>query len=123
MGFFFGGRKDGSFVPARRVEWGGDLPLRSTAMSHKHANLLRSIFQDPLSANIHWREIESLLHHLGAAVEPTHGARYRVVLNKVEGFFHHPHNSSTCSKTDIKQLREFLGHAGVTLSAYEKGPD
>jgi len=92
-------------------------------MSHKHANLLRSIFQDPLSANIHWREIESLLHHLGAAVEPTHGARYRVVLNKVEGFFHHPHNSSTCSKTDIKQLREFLGHAGVTLAAYEKGPD
>lgn len=92
-------------------------------MSHKHANLLRSIFQDPLSANIHWREVESLLHHLGAAVEPTHGARYRVVLNKVEGFFRHPHNSSTCSKTDIKQLREFLGHAGVSLSAYEKGPD
>ena len=36
-------------------------------MSHKHAHLMRSIFQDPLSANIHWREVESLLHHLGAA--------------------------------------------------------
>ena len=35
-------------------------------MSHKHANLMRSIFQDPPSANIHWREVESLLHHLGA---------------------------------------------------------
>ena len=35
-------------------------------MSHKHAHLMRSIFQDPPSANIHWREIESLLHHLGA---------------------------------------------------------
>ena len=37
-------------------------------MSHKHAHLMRSIFQDPPSANIHWREIESLLHHLGAEV-------------------------------------------------------
>ena len=52
-------------------------------MSH-HLNLLRTIFQDPVSGNIHWREIESLLHHLGATVEPSHGARFRVVLNNVE---------------------------------------
>ena len=68
-------------------------------MSHKHASLMRSIFQDPPSANIHWREIESLLHHLGAEVEPSHGARFKVTLNKVEAFLHHPHNSSTCSRT------------------------
>ncbi len=90
-------------------------------MSHKHAHLMRSIFQDPLSANIHWREIESLLLHLGADIEPSHGARFKITLNKVEGFLHHPHNSSTCSKTDIKALRELLTHAGVTLSAYESG--
>ena len=29
-------------------------------MSHKHATQLRSIFHDPISANIHWREVESL---------------------------------------------------------------
>ena len=90
-------------------------------MSHKHAHLMRSIFQDPLPANIHWREIESLLHHLGAEVEPSHGARFKVTLNKVEAFLHHPHNSSTCSKTDIKAIREMLSHAGVTLSSYEAG--
>ena len=90
-------------------------------MSHKHAHLMRSIFQDPPSANIHWREIESLLHHLGADIEPSHGARFKITLNKVEAFLHHPHNSSTCSKTDIKQLREFLTHAGITVSAYEAG--
>ena len=39
-------------------------------MSHKHINLLRAIFHDPVSGNIHWREIESLLHHLGASVDP-----------------------------------------------------
>jgi hypothetical protein len=90
-------------------------------MSHKHAALMRSIFQDPPSANIHWREIESLLSHLGAEIEPSHGARFKITLNKVEAFLHHPHNSSTCSKNDIKTIREVLAHAGVTLSSYEAG--
>jgi hypothetical protein len=46
-------------------------------MSHKQANLLRAFFEDPLAANIHWREIESLLNHLGADVEAAHGAHRR----------------------------------------------
>ena len=88
-------------------------------MSHKHQHLLHAIFQDPPGANLHWREVESLLQHLGASIESAHGARFRIVLNRVEAFLHHPHNSSTCGKQEIKQLREFLAHAGVTLSAYE----
>ena len=88
-------------------------------MSHKHLHLLQSIYHDPPSANIHWREIESLLTHVGASIESAHGARFRIVLNKVETFLHHPHNNSTCSRQEIKQIREFLAHAGVTLSRYE----
>lgn len=88
-------------------------------MSHKHQALLRAIFSDPLPANIHWREIESLLTHLGALIEPSHGARFKVSLNQVSDFFHHPHHNSECSRDLIKQLREFLAHAGVSLSAYE----
>ena len=88
-------------------------------MSHKHLSLLRSIFQDPPSANIHWREIESLLHHVGASVEPAHGARFKVELNGVADFLHHPHNSSDCTRDLIKKVREFLAHAGVTPSTYE----
>lgn len=90
-------------------------------MSHKYLHLLQSIYHDPLNANIHWREVESLLGHLGASIEPAHGARFKIMLNKVDVFLHHPHNSSTCSKQDIKQLRDFLAHAGVTLSSYETG--
>lgn len=89
-------------------------------MSHKHAHLLRSIFQDPLPANIHWREIESLLNHLGADIQPSHGARFRILLNGHEGFLHHPHNSNTCSRQEIKAVRELLLHAGVTLAGYEQ---
>ena len=88
-------------------------------MSHKHLLLLQAIYHDPLSSNIHWREIESLFEHLGATIEAAHGARFRIVLNKVEIFLHHPHNSSTCPKQEIKQIREFLARAGVTLARYE----
>lgn len=88
-------------------------------MSHKHLHLLQTIYHDPLSANIHWREVESLLLHLGATIEAAHGARFRIVLNRLEVFLHHPHNNSTCTKQEIKQVREFLAYAGVTLSSYE----
>ncbi|MCX8016871.1 MAG: type II toxin-antitoxin system HicA family toxin [Rhodocyclaceae bacterium] len=82
--------------------------------------MLSAIFTDPPSANIHWREVESLLHHLGATLETGHGARFRVVLNRYEFYLHHPHNSSTCSKHDIKLLREHLARAGVTPSSYSQ---
>jgi len=88
-------------------------------MSHKHDQFLRAIFQDPVSSNIHWREVESFLHHLGAAVEPIQGTRFRVVLNGVEGVLHRPHHSNVCSKQEIKHLREYLASARVTPSLYE----
>lgn len=89
-------------------------------MSHKHRNVLQAIFHDPLSSNIQWREVESLLHHLGATVEPGHGARFRVVLNRHEFTVHHPHHGNEFGKTDVKYLRECLAAAGVTLSSYDQ---
>ena len=88
-------------------------------MSHKHEHLIRAIFHDPISGNIHWREIESLLHHLGAAIEPLSGTRLRVKLNGVEGVLHRPHHSTTLDKNGVKALREYLAHARVTPSLYE----
>jgi len=89
-------------------------------MSHKHHTLLRSIVQDPvLPANIHWRELESLLNHLGASIEPSHGARFKVSLHTVSDFFHHPHHNSECSRDLMKQVRDFLARAGVSLASYE----
>lgn len=89
-------------------------------MSHKHRNVLQAIFHDPLSSNIQWREVESLLHHLGAKLEPSHGARFRVILNRHEFTVHHPHHGNEFGKTDIKYLRECLAAAGITLSSYDE---
>lgn len=88
-------------------------------MSH-HLSLLRTIFQDPISGNIHWREIESLLHHLGATIEPAGGSRFHVLLHQREVFLHHPHHGGACNKQEIKHLREFLTQAGISLSTYEE---
>ncbi len=93
-------------------------PLHAT-VSHKHENLLRAIFHDPISGNIHWREIESLLHHLGAAIEPLSGARMRVKLHGHEGILHRPHHGNTLGRQDIQHLREYLSHARATPSQYD----
>lgn len=89
-------------------------------MGHKHRSLLGVIFQDPLPGNIYWREVESLLHHLGATVEPILGARFHVLLNQYEFYLHHPHHGNVCSKQDIKHLRECLANAGMTPSGYDQ---
>ncbi len=54
-------------------------------MSHKHEQLLRTIFHDPISCNIHWREIESLLSHVGANIESLSGARVRLSPQRARG--------------------------------------
>ena len=55
-------------------------------MSRHHTNLIRAIFHDPPPHNLHWREVETLLRHVGASVEPISGARVRVTLNRIETF-------------------------------------
>jgi len=89
-------------------------------MSHKHENLIHAVFRDPISANIHWREVESLLNHLGAKIEELSGARLRVKLNGYEDVLHRPHHSNTLGRQDVKNLREYLGRARITPSLYEE---
>ena len=82
-------------------------------MNHKHESLLHTLFEGSVSANVHWRELESMLTHLGTKLEPHYGASFRVVLKNVEGFLHHPHSSPTCTKQELHHVRDFLVSAGV----------
>jgi hypothetical protein len=91
-------------------------------MSSHHAKLIRQIFQDPLSHNVHWRDVESLLLHVGAAVEPLSGARVKVTMGRVEAILYRPHHhANELDKQGLVHLREFLARAGVTPSQYEEG--
>lgn len=82
-------------------------------MSHKQQRLLEAIFRDPVSANIHWREAESLLKFLGAELQDGHGSRLRVILHGVEETLHRPHHGATLTKQDIRHLRQFFKSAGI----------
>ncbi len=88
-------------------------------MSHKHEQVLATIFRAPISAYVHWRDVESLLHHLGARMEPHSGGRIHVTLNGHEGVLHHPHHSNVLDRSGIRHLREYLAHARMTPSQYE----
>ena len=94
--------------------------MGAPAMSHKHQHLVESIFRDPISGNIHWREVESLLHHLGAEGESLSGARLRVKLHGHEDVLHRPHHGNTLDRSAVKILREYLGRARVTPSLLEE---
>lgn len=87
-------------------------------MSQKYEHLIRAIFHDPISGNIHWRDVESLLHHVGAAMEPLSGARIRVHLNRAEGILHRPQHGNTLNRNGVQHLRDYLARAGVTPSLY-----
>jgi hypothetical protein len=89
-------------------------------MSNHHAKLIRLIFHDPPSHNIHWRDVESLLRHVGAEIESLSGARVRVAKEGVEAILHRPHHhNNELDKQGLIHLREFLARAGVTPSSYE----
>jgi hypothetical protein len=88
-------------------------------MSRRVASLLRSIFHDPPSGNVHWRDVESLLKHVGASLEPVSGTKIRVKLNRMEGVLHRPHHSNVLDASALMHVREFLARAGVTPSLYE----
>lgn len=92
-------------------------------MSHKHLKVLEEIFHDPVSTHLQWHAVESLLTHLGAEIDPRHGARFRVLLNGREFFVHHPHHSNEFGRHEVKQLRADLASAGVTPSTYDGKAD
>ena len=92
-------------------------------MSQKHKRILKAILSEPVSGNIHWKEVESLLNHLGAVIEPGHGARMKVELNGVQGTLHRPHHSGVCEKHDIRHLRGYLIEAGISLESPESGAE
>jgi hypothetical protein len=85
-------------------------------MSRKHLHLLETILQNPMACNLHWRDVEAMILHLGGIISPSHGARFKVVLNGHEFFLHHPAHGNEVQRLDIKHLRHELIAAGITLA-------
>ena len=82
-------------------------------MSKKHQKVLSAIFSDHLSSNIHWKEIESLLSHLGAEFREGSGSSSIAIINGVEFSMHRGHHGTTMSKNSLHQLKKFLESVNI----------
>jgi hypothetical protein len=79
----------------------------------KHEKTLAAIFTDPISANIKWRDIESLFLHLGATLKEGRGSRIRVLLSGRKAAFPRPHPDPCTDKGAIASVRRLLTDAGL----------
>jgi GNAT superfamily N-acetyltransferase len=82
-------------------------------MNRKHEALLAAIFEDPVRANIEWREVESLLVSLGAEITQGRGSRVRIALGGARTVVHRPHPRKEVGKLMVRDLRDWLRAAGI----------
>lgn len=82
-------------------------------MSKKYNRTLASLFSNQMSSNLHWKEIDALLTHLGAELIETRGSTVIAKLNGYEFTLHRPHHGATMGKNELHRLRDFLAAAGV----------
>lgn len=82
-------------------------------MGQKHQRTLKRVFAHPTSANIQWRDIESLFTELGATVGEREGSRVAVVLFGEVRVFHRLHPSPNTDKGAVASIRKWLEQHGV----------
>jgi hypothetical protein len=83
-------------------------------MKRKHSKTLELLFHRPVSGNIKWHEIETLLISLGAETVEREGSRLEIYLFGVVKVFHRPHPSPDTDKGAVSAIRKWLEENGVT---------
>lgn len=84
-----------------------------TKLNSKQQSTLSALFQNPIRANVEWKDIESLIRALGGEISKGSGSRVRIYLNGIRAVFHRPHPSKITDKGAIKSVRRFLLEAGI----------
>jgi hypothetical protein len=82
-------------------------------MVRKHDRTLAAVFRQPISGDIKWRDVESLLRNLGAEIEERSGSRVAVFFNGRTAVLHRPHPSPNLDKGAVRDIRRFLESTGV----------
>lgn len=82
-------------------------------MNGKQRRTLDAVFTDPVSANIEWAAIESLLVAIGCRLIEGSGSRVRFEFNGRVASFHRPHPAKEAKRYQVRDAREFLSSIGV----------
>ena len=80
-------------------------------MNHRHRKVLHALFAHPVSANIHFRDVESVFKELGAELGHSGNGRLSVRLSGHTVAFHAAGHS--VPKEEVAQIRKFLETCGV----------
>lgn len=80
-------------------------------MNHRHRKVLHQLFQHPIAANIHFKDVEAVLGELGAEISNHAGDSIGVALGGHSAVFKRSH--PTVPKEEVMQLRHFLQNCDV----------
>jgi hypothetical protein len=84
-------------------------------LSNHHRNTLHQIFQHPVSHNVDWRAVVSLLEAVGSAVEQR-GGKVAVTLGSQTEYLDPPAHKDIDAQT-VVDLRRILSNAGYGADA------
>lgn len=82
-------------------------------MNNRHRKTLEAIFSDPVSSNITWRRIESLLVAVGCEMIEGSGSRVAFKSGTHRADFHRPHPSKEAKPYQVRAVREFLNQLEI----------
>ena len=85
-------------------------PSSPTHLNNHHRNTLRQIFQHPVSHNIEWHAVTSLLDAVGT-VDVHHDGQVAVTVGSESAFFEHPEGKDVDEQM-VLDLRRMLSKAG-----------
>jgi len=80
-------------------------------MNHHHRKILHALFAHPVSGNIAFRDVESVLRELGAEITQAKSGKIHVVLNNKSANFSHTNHS--VSREEVVRLRKFIQSCGI----------
>ena len=83
-------------------------------MNSKHRKTLITVFSDPVSRNLEWRRIESLLLAVGCELIEGQGSRIAFKRGDLRADFHRPHPGKEAKPYQVRTAREFLKKLEVT---------
>jgi len=80
-------------------------------LSNRHRDTLTAIYQHPVSHNVRWKDVVSLLNAVGT-VDEEHNGKLEVHVGNETEVFHHPHGNDA-TEQQIVDLRRMLKSAGL----------
>jgi hypothetical protein len=88
-------------------------------LSNHHRTTLRQLFQHPVSHNIEWIAVVSLLEAVGSVTEQPHG-KVAIVVGAETEYFDPPVHKDIDTQA-VVNLRRMLSDAGYGLAAGQDG--